>query len=107
MRMNYKIENYCKCEKCKHFAQHYNIDYNFIYKVNCGHCYKYDKDINPKYTPCPYFEKKNNSLVKTKKQDIANLITELNIKVEYLKLYLNKDKPKQELSDIMLDKLTK
>lgn len=53
------------------------------------------------------FRKKNNSLVKTKKQDIANLITELNIKVEYLKLYLNKDKPKQELSDIMLDKLTK
>lgn len=48
MKMNYKIENYYKCEKCKHFAQHYNIEYNYIYKVNCGHCYKYDKDINPK-----------------------------------------------------------
>lgn len=56
---------------------------------------------------CPYFEKKNNSLIKIKKQDIANLIAELNIKAEYLKLYLNKDKPKQELSDIMIEKLTK
>ena len=107
MRRNYEIENYCKCEKCKHFAQHYNIDYNYIYKVKCGHCYKYGKDINPKRTPCPYFEQNRGQRTKVKKRNIVHLLESLHLDIEFIKLFLNKNKPKQKISDIMIDKLTK
>ena len=107
MKSNYKIENYTKCENCKHFAQHYNIEYDYIHKVNCGHCYKSDKDINPRRITCPYFEQRKNNLSKTSKPYIINLLQELNLKLEYIKLYLNKNKPKQELSDTMINKLNK
>ena len=107
MKFNYKIESYSKCEKCKHFAQHYNIEYDYIHKVNCGHCYKYNKDINPRHTPCPYFEQKKNNVAKIVRPHIANLLQEVSLKIEYIKLYLNKNKPKQELSDIMISKINK
>ena len=105
MRFNYSIESYSKCEHCKHFVQHYNIEYNYIYKVNCGHCYKSDKDITPKHKPCPYFEQNKGEKTRIKKRKIVDLLESLNSNIEYIKLFLNKNKPKQEISEIMLEKL--
>ena len=66
--------NYNKCKHCKYFTQHYNIEYNHIYKVCCGHCTKNVSDtsgfrIYSGKQPCPQFEQNKGQNTKiTRKQ---------------------------------------
>ena len=103
--------DYEKCKHCKYFIQHYNIDYNFIYSVACGHC---TKQPNPKIfrlysgkQPCPYFEQKQNQSSTISKKSVIDLLTQLNLNIENLKLFLNKNAKSQPISDLMIDKLNK
>ena len=101
--------NYDKCKHCKYFIQHYNIDFNNIWKVGCGHCIKQpNPNVFKHYSgkqPCPYFEQNKGERTKIKKKKIVDLLEELNINIECVKLFLNKNKHKQTISDVMTNKL--
>ena len=102
--------DYDKCKHCKYFIQHYNIDFGNIWKVSCGHCTKNISTtggyrIYSGKQPCPYFEQNKGQCAKIKKRKIADLLEELNINIECVKLFLNKDKSKQEISNTMIDDL--
>ena len=103
--------DYDKCKNCKYFIQHYNIGYNCINKVHCGHCIKQpNPNVFRLYSgkqPCPYFEKGKNEERRPKKCDIISLLTELNLNIENLKLFLNKKSKSQPISDLMVNKLEK
>ncbi|MBQ7798469.1 MAG: hypothetical protein IJ371_05040 [Clostridia bacterium] len=102
--------DYDKCKHCKYFHQHYNIDFNWIYKVGCGNCTKQPNPNRFGYysgkQPCPYFEQNKGQKTRIKKQLIVDLLENLNCNIEFIKLFLNKNN-KQEISDIMIDKLNK
>ena len=104
-------QNYDKCEKCKYFIQHYNIDFNTIYKVCCGHCIKRpDPNKFKLYSgkqPCPYFEQNKGQRTRVKKRRIANLLTELNLNIEFIKLFLNKNSASQPISDSIIEHIDK
>ena len=103
--------DYDKCKHCKYFHHHYNVDFNWIYKVRCGHCTKnISKSGGLRFysgkQPCPYFEQNKGQKAKLTKRKIENLLESLNLNIEFIKIYLNKNR-KQEISDFMIDKLDK
>ncbi|MBQ7798486.1 MAG: hypothetical protein IJ371_05125 [Clostridia bacterium] len=101
--------DYSKCKHCKYFIQHYNIDFGNIWKIGCGHCIKQPNPNRWGYysgkQPCPHFEQNKGQRTKIKKRKVVDLLEELNINIECIKLFLNKDKPKQPISNIMIDEL--
>ena len=103
--------DYEKCKHCKYFIQHYNIDFNNIWKVGCGHCIKHPDPNSARFysgkQPCPYFEQNKGQRTKIKKRGIVDLLEELDLNIEYIKLFLNKDKPSQPISDIVIKELNR
>ena len=101
--------DYDKCKHCKYFIQHYNIDYNWMYKVRCGHCIKQPNPNRFGYysgkQPCPHFEQNKGQKTKIKRRKIIDLLQHLHLDLECIKLFINKDKHKQEISDIMIEEL--
>lgn len=94
-------------KKCIHFRQHYNIDCNTIYKLDCGHC---TKTPNPKrfsyYSgkqPCPYFEQNRGQRTRVKMRTIADTLTQLNLNIEYMKIFLNRNAKSQPVSNILFE----
>lgn len=103
--------DYEKCKHCKYFIQHYGIDVNSIYKIFCGHCTKRpNPDSFAVYSgrqPCPHFEQNKGQQTRLKRRKIVDLLTELNVNIETIKLFLNKHSASQPISELMLEKLNK
>lgn len=101
--------DYDKCKHCKYFIEHYGIDFNYIHKTRCGHCIKQSNPNRWGYysgkQPCPHFEQNKGQKPKIKKRKIIDLLEELDLNIEFIRLFLNKDKPKQPISDIAIDNL--
>ena len=107
----FMILNYDKCKHCKYFIQHYVIDIDFVHTPHCGHCIKNISTtggyrIYSGKQPCSYFEQNRGQEVKVQKRSIEKLLNEMSLNLEYIKLFLNKNKAKQEISDSMLNNIT-
>lgn len=105
VKFNYKIESYVKCSNCKYFIQHYNIDRNFIYKVNCGHCFKCEKNVNLKIKQCPHFENIAPEIIRQENErSIYDIIENIELNLAYIKAYLSKDTDNPAIDDILIEK---
>lgn len=77
------------CGTCQRYAQHYNITKINVYEVQCGHCKKTMKSVNPHKKACAHYVLEEKSIETKKKELIENTLENINNKLEHIKLYLD------------------
>lgn len=97
---------YYPCEHCIYFYQHYELSYEMIHKLSCGHCNVKKQIVKLSQRECKYFEEHKDKIDRVEKENHAlYVLSNIEKNIANLKLYFNSDRALQQVDKCLLDRL--